>query len=247
MSRFLIASSMISLSLASCRTPASSAGSSTDNYQEVVQGTISYPFYMDTDPLGKNGNEDKFVIKTITGGTEYIVEIPDGADNYEIMVPLAQVKGDEPENRLEKVRNAQLTDRELTSQFPSLDAATEEERMLLDKAFGVSEEGGPRQAPSYTIGLAKLNKLYRETSFELALIEANNLLAFYPTSSRLYKMKGSILIKLGNLKLAEKAWLRAGELSPDDPVIKRGIKSLRRQIKSRQMMARQVNESETKN
>ena len=68
----------------------------------------------------------------------------------------------------------------MTSQFPSLDAATEEEETLLDKAFGVSEEGGPRQAPSYTIGLAKLNKLYRETSFELALIEANNLLASTP-------------------------------------------------------------------
>ena len=46
---------------------------------------------MDTDPLGKNGNEDKFVIKTITGGTEYI-EIPDGADNYEIMVPSLRSK-----------------------------------------------------------------------------------------------------------------------------------------------------------
>ncbi len=234
--RFLIAFSVV---INACQS--SSKHTSSDDYQEIVQGTISYPFYLDTDPIGKNGNEDKFVIRTIAGGTEYIVEIPDAATDYEITVPLATIKGgtSDSDSALKKARNAQLTDRELISQFPRLDAATEEDRILLDRAFGVAENGGPRQAPSYTIGLAKLSKLYKQTDYELALIEVNNLLAFYPTSSRLYKMKGSILIKLGNLRLAEKSWIRASELAPDDPVVQRGITSLRQKIKERQIMAQQ--------
>lgn len=235
MLRFLIVSSLMTYA---CQ---SSQDSNLDSYEAMVQGTISYPFYLDTDPIGQNGNQHKFVIKTISGGTEYIVEIPEAAADYEVTVPLASLdKGDSSQNRdIENARNVQLTDRELVGQFPKLDAATEEERILLDKAFGVSEEGGPRQAPSYTIGLAKLNQLYRKTDYELALVEVNNLLAFYPTSSRLYKMKGSILIKLGNLRLAEKSWIRASELAPDDPVVQRGITNLRQRIRERQVMASQ--------
>ncbi|NRA67343.1 MAG: hypothetical protein HRU19_22860 [Pseudobacteriovorax sp.] len=232
---YLIASSLIFLAfVSSCR---SSGGSHvSDDLDTIVEGTISYPFYVDTDPIGQDAPDQKFVIKTISGDTEYVVEIPNAAAEYEVMVPLALANnGQTVDRKLSKVRNPQLTDRELIAQFPSLDAATEEERMLLDKAFGVSEEGGPRQAPSYSVGLAKLNQLYRKREYELALIEVNNLLAFYPTSARLYKMKGTILRKTDDLRLAEKAWIRASELAPSDPVIKRGLLSLRRRIEERRM------------
>ncbi|SMF13511.1 tetratricopeptide repeat protein [Pseudobacteriovorax antillogorgiicola] len=221
-------------SMVACQSSPDSPASTP--YQEMVQGTISYPFYLETEPLGTNGKEDKFVIRTISGDTEYVIEIPRAATDYDVAVPLAQSKESLVEEP--KVRNPQLTDRELTSQFPQLDAQTEEERALLDKAFGVSEKEGPRQAPSYTVGLAKVGKLYKKHQYEYALIEVNNLLAFYPNSSRLYKMKGSILIRLGNLQLAEKSWLRAGELAPEDPVIRRGLAQLRKRIESNRNLAR---------
>lgn len=213
----------------------SSSSSGRPDYEDVVEGTISYPFYIKTNPVGKNGTEDKFVIRTINGSTEYIVEIPRAATDYEVAVPIAEIAAQSDDSPSPKIRNPQLTDKELTSQFPRPDIATQQQQALLDRAFGVAEKGGPRQSPSYTVGLAKLNKLYRKHQFEYALIEANNLISFYPNSSRLYKMKGSILVRLGNLRLAEKSWIRAAELSPSDPIIQKGLERLRKQIKSREM------------
>lgn len=194
----------------------------------IIQGTISYPFYVETDPIGKNGKDDKFVIRTISGDTEYVVEIPHAATDYDVAIPIAQLN--ENAKKKHTIRNAHITDRELTASFPKLDQEVQNERSLMDKAFGVMESGGPTQAPSYTIGLTKIGNLYQERKYEFALIEANNLLSFFPNSTRLYKMKGSILVRLGNLKLAEKSWTRAAELSPDDPVIKKGLERLRSQL-----------------
>mgnify|MGYP003683353761 CR=1 FL=1 len=223
----------VSLVSTACQTP---YNDSPSNYEVMVQGTISYPFYLETEPLGGNGKEDKFVIRTISGNTEYVIEIPRAATDYDVTVPLAIAEPDtEPEP---KIKNAELTDRELLSQFPKPDAASRDDRALLDKAFGVSESEGPRQAPSYTVGLSKVNKLYRKQKYEYALIETNNLLAYYPNSARLYKMKGSVLLRIGNLALAEKSWMRAAELAPTDPVIRKGLNRLQSQIKRRNEMAR---------
>ena len=134
-----------------------------------------------------------------------MIEIPRAATDYDVTVPLAVAKGQsEPEPR---VRNPELTDKELVSEFPKPDDESLRDRALLDKAFGVSEQEGPRQAPSYTLNLAKIAKFYKQRKYEFALIEANNMLAFYPNSAQLYKMKGTVLLRLGNRKLAEKLGL----------------------------------------
>jgi sugar phosphate isomerase/epimerase len=114
--------------------------------------------------------------------------------------------------------------------MPQLPRDTEADRALLDKAFGVGELGGPQQSPSYTLGLARINEFYQKHQFEYALVEINNLLTYYPTSIKLHKMKGTVLIKLSSLALAERAWLRAAELAPDDPVVKKGLERLRRKM-----------------
>lgn len=228
MSYFLTASKLtiIAVLSASCMT----AQNQQSNYETMVQGTISYPFYLETQPLGGNGKEDKFVIRTISGDTEYVIEIPRAATDYDVTVPLAVAQNnEEPEP---KVKNPEITDKELVSQFPKPDARAQEDRALLDKAFGVSENEGPRQAPSYTLALAKIAKLYKKRKYEYALIEANNMLAFYPNSAQLYKMKGTVLLRLGNQKLAERSWSRAAELKPNDPVVKRGLARLRNQIQA---------------
>jgi tetratricopeptide (TPR) repeat protein len=114
--------------------------------------------------------------------------------------------------------------------MPKVNAQTEAELALLNKAFGVGEKDGPKQSPSYIMGIAKINGYYKERNYEYALIEINNLLTYYPTSEKLYKMKGTVLVKLGNLELAEKSWLRASELDPTDAVVRKGIDRLRKQI-----------------
>lgn len=70
-------------SLGSCQTH--------DPYQEMVEGSISYPFAAKTDPIGFNGpntSDDKFVIRTMAGQTEYSVEIPHAAAFYDVEVPI---------------------------------------------------------------------------------------------------------------------------------------------------------------
>ncbi|MBF0440608.1 MAG: hypothetical protein HQK54_01765, partial [Oligoflexales bacterium] len=102
----------------------------------------------------------------------------------------------------------------------------------------------PKQSPSYLLSLQKINELYQEKKFESALIEINNLLAFYPTSVKLLKMKGTTLIKLGNLELAEKAWERASDLTPNDPVLKRGLAKLKGEIDKNKKMATSIDMKE---
>jgi hypothetical protein len=41
------------------------------------------------------------------------------------------------------------------------------------------------------MGIAKVNQLYREKNFELALIELNNVLAFYPNSPKTFENEGT--------------------------------------------------------
>lgn len=213
-----------------------------DPYQDLVRGTISYPFAQKTNPIGVNGTDEKFVIRTLAGETEYVVEIPHAAQFYDVEVPIASMKGDGTDG-LKPVKNPQITDRELVANLPKLNLATREERALLDQAFGVGEAGGPTQAPSYVMGIAKVNTLYRDNKYEYALIELNNLLSFFPTSPQLYKMKGTVLIKVNNLKLAEKAWMRAQELAPHDPVLRKGLDRLRKRIAINERMSNPAIES----
>lgn len=224
----------LSLALAIGLTLNSCQSSSDDPYNKIIRGTIVYPFYHHTQPLGNDGKDEKFVIRTIAGGTEYVVEIPHAASDYDVEVPIADMENGK---LAYKPKNAQVSDRELIASMPKLSTATEDEKALMDKAFGTGEAGGPRQAPSYLINIRKINNLYRQNKYEYALIEINNLLAFYPTSAKLYKMKGTVLIKLGNLSLAERAWKRASELAPLDPLIKRGLKKLKSQIETNRKIA----------
>ena len=208
----------------------SCASARSDSVEAMVRGEaqISYPFYVHTPQLGTAGDHDRFVIRTVSGNTEYTVEVPSAAEDFDVMIPLAETQQQVSleEKMLKTARNAQLTDRELTAQFPKPDAKTLKDRQLLDDAFGVSEKTGPRQAPSYSLGLAQLGQMYQRQEFELCLIEINHLLAFYPNAPRLHKMKGSVLLKLNNPRLALKAWYRASELTPEDRVVQKGIRNL---------------------
>ena len=206
----------------------SSSPDRTDAIENPFLGSINYPF-VDGRPLGRNGPEEKFVLKSKMNGIEYTVEIPYAARDYTIEVPLSEVKSStSPSLKEAQIGNPTVSDREVTSTFPKPSAENADQTALLDRAFGVGPKGGPSQAPSYLMGVAKVKELYKLKHYEYALIQLNNLLSDYPSSVKLLKMKGSIYLKMGRLKLAEKAWLRALQLSPADVAVKKGLEKISR-------------------
>ncbi|WP_141732547.1 tetratricopeptide repeat protein [Oligoflexus tunisiensis] len=215
---------LLSLLLGSCRQ-------TTDQYQTLVEGTISYPFADETRPIGRDASSDRFIIRSVKGGAEYIVEIPHGADDYDISIPMTALPVEEDKV---KVHNPQITDRELLSTMPGPSQDQERERSMLEEAMGVGAAEGPEQGPSYTLGLARIMELYKKRDYEYALIEVNQLLTFYPNAARLYKMKGTILMKTGDLQLAERAWLRAAELDPKDRALQKGLERLKKRLELQQ-------------
>lgn len=201
----------------------------------MSEGSISYPFIAETKRLGNDGKRSPFVIKSAIGASEYTVEIPENGGRYDIAIPLAEISGKQNGsmgNQLSggKPLNAATTDKELVAALPDVAKQKPDEVAMLDSAFGVGTPEGPVQSPSYTIGIAKVNQLFKEKNFELALIELNNLLAFYPNSPKLLKMKGTLLVKTGNRELAMRSWQRAYDLTPTDLALKRSIERLNERI-----------------
>jgi tetratricopeptide (TPR) repeat protein len=102
----------------------------------------------------------------------------------------------------------------------------------MDQAFGVTRTEETRQAPSFTLGLARINRYYKERNMEYCLVEINQLLNYYPNAIQLYKMKGTVLLKMRQPRLAEAAWVKALELAPADRSIKKALDRLRRRYPS---------------
>lgn len=212
------------------------ASSSRDPSAAIAQGSIAYPFVDESKPLGKNGKKDKFVIRSSVGASEYSVEIPDAGDGYDIQVPLAGLNPPSSNDAIAigskngKVPSPVATDKELVTALPSIAKSNPNELATMDAALGVGSPEGPIQSPSYTMGIAKVNQYYRERNYEVALMELNNLLSFYPNSPKLLKMKGTLLIKTGNHELAMRSWQRALDLSPSDSGLGRAVKHLQERI-----------------
>lgn len=200
---------------------------------DIVHGTIAYPFVDENQPLGREPPDDNFIIRSAVGDAEYSVQIPGGARDYDVQVPLAEL-GAASTNQVSATTkptvNPVNTDKEILAAFPQLRKERPVDTALIDSAFGTGETDGPKQAPSYTLGIIRINDNYKKRNYELALIELNNLLAFYPNSPQLHKMKGTVLLKLRNLQLAELAWIKAMELSPHDKALQNALQRLQKRI-----------------
>lgn len=211
----------------------SSCTTQKDSVQEdILRGTIAYPFVDETQTLGRDGPQEKFIIKSAAGGREYQIEIPGAARDYDVQIPIADL-GPETTNQGPSSLSTTptvTTDHELTSQHPQMGKAKTSETTVLDSAFGVAEKEGPQQNPSFTLGLAKINDAYRRKNFELCLVEINNLIAFFPNAPQLHKMKGTVLNKMRQYKLAELAWIRTLELDPTDRTVRRALGRLQERI-----------------
>jgi tetratricopeptide (TPR) repeat protein len=223
----------LALATAALAAVACSSEEEIDPAQDILHGTIAYPFVDENQPIGREPPDDKFIIKSAVGGTEYVVQIPGGARDYDVQVPLADlgVATTDVATAAQKAgANPVQTDKEIVSSLPQLKKERPSDTALLDGAFGTGDAEGPRQAPSYTLGIARVNEHYKKRTYELALIEINNLLAFYPNSPQIHKMKGTVLLKMRNLPLAELAWIKALELAPADKALQRALERLQKRI-----------------
>ncbi len=222
---------LVALCLAYCAHPTSSHSPRDDN--PLAEGHIDYPFAEDSKTIGRDGREDKLVIKSTVGQTEYELQIPGAARDYDVEVPLADMRkvgaiDTSASAEIDANLKPQTIDNEFAKDMPKLEDP--DDRALVEGAYGVGNADGPKQSPSYTLKINKINRLFLARQYELALIEINDLLAYYPTSVKLYKMKGTILVKTRNYKMAELAWSRGIELNPDDAQLRRGLESLRKRM-----------------
>ncbi|TWW09650.1 hypothetical protein E3A20_12210 [Planctomyces bekefii] len=228
-----VISGFLAFGLIACSFSSSQTGE--DDPSAALQGTIAYPFVDETRAIGEDrASDDKFVIRSTVGAREYSIEIPGAARDYDVQVPLADlgetdadvISGKKPKS----LGSTVATDKELVNALPRLERDHRTDAAMLDSAFGTGGADGPKQAPSYTLGLAKINDLYKTHKYEFALVELNNMLAYYPNSPKLYKMKGTVLIKMRDLRLAELAWIKALELDPADRVVRAALAKLQNRI-----------------
>jgi len=206
--------------------------SSESPLEERLSGPISFPFGPTTS-MGTPEKREPFVIRSNTGAAEYQVELPGAGRDYEVEIPVSLEGSKNPKQAQTdaKLGSAVATDKELLSELPDMEVRQGATAALLDKSMGVGKTDRG-QGPSYSLGLAKIRNYYSAKQFEYSLIELNNLLAFYPGSPLLYKMKGSILLKLGNKSLASKSWAKALELAPGDKVLQVALSRLMKSIQA---------------
>jgi tetratricopeptide (TPR) repeat protein len=209
--------------------------SSDAELEAKLHGSIVYPFAESPSLGGKSPGSfsEPLIIRSITGGHEYVLEVPGGGEDYDIEIPLAE-EGSKPGSRLPARMHANpvKTDQELVSRMPSASTLEPKASKLVDKAFGVGPVEGASQAPSYTMGLAEIRTLFEEKKYEYALVAVNTLLNSYPQSAQLYKMKGSLFIKIGNAPLAQEAWTQALKLAPSDRALRASLDNLQVQLES---------------
>lgn len=204
--------------------------SSDAELEARLHGSIAYPFTQGPSLGGEinTSYSEPLIIRSITNGHEYVLEVPGGGEDYDIEIPLAEA-GPHANAAFNTGMhgNPVKTDREILSRMPSVATLEPKSSKLVDKAFGVAPIDAASQAPSYTMGLAEIRGLFQEKKYEYALVAVNTLLGSYPQSAQLHKMKGSLFVKMGNLPLAQEAWSQALKLAPTDEELRVSLENLR--------------------
>ena len=207
---------------------------SDDPADDLKDTPIAFPFVEETAPLGRNAPEEKFVIRSAVGAKEYAIEIPGAAQDYDVQVPIGDLGEANPEvlsgAKPRELPSPRQTDMELMGAMPSIEKSRASDTEFMDQAFGVGTTNGPKQSPSYTLGIARINRYYKDRQLEFCLVELNNLLGFYPNATQLHKMKGTVLLKMRQFKLAEIAWNKALQLDPSDRAIRKALIKLQKKL-----------------
>jgi tetratricopeptide (TPR) repeat protein len=152
----------------------------------------------------------RHVIRMSDGMRDWEVEFPEVATGYEVRIPLRGGSGAVSEGGGGGARMT-AADRELFE--GSAEAAGKGKR-------------SDRARPSYLAGIARLRELYKNRSYELALVSCVDLEREYPNDEKLLAMKGSIYRKLGKTKQARETWERVLQLNPENTTVSDALREL---------------------
>ncbi|MBI3534847.1 MAG: hypothetical protein HY072_05100, partial [Deltaproteobacteria bacterium] len=127
-----------------------------------------------------------------------------------------------------KERQAGITDREITREFKpamSSDNDKEAKQREIESELGLvpADDTTPEHDKSYLAAVDHIKQLYRKNRHEAALIEIDDLLKLYPSDSKIYAMRGTLLHRIGKLDLALQSWNQALKLEPNNLSLKRFI------------------------
>jgi len=187
-------------------------------------------------------SKEPITLKAVNADRVFEVAIPrdPNSDDLDLVVPMsglnsegtrkvASVGGEYPgflEGRAaapgdRKIASAaeKSADQEVVGTFAHNDKRKFQDIGDLDERLGTfqpSDEGGP----SYLAGVDKVRSEYFARRYEVALIEVNKLIRYYPTSAKIFMMKGTILKKMGFQDLAMHAYEQAYELDPSNTMLR---------------------------
>lgn len=188
------------------------------------------------DPFGYNGAaykpKEAMTWRAKKGDQSVELEIP-GNPSTDIEMPLTQTMSDWKSSRGltgnldSQYENLKPTtaDREIVSTF-NLNKNPEDEasRREIEGTLGLKETDElPQVDQSYLAKMDAIKQLFKSGRYEAALIEIDQLVKIYPTSAKLYEMRGTVLDRMGYSDLAMRSWKQALEFRPNNLALKKLI------------------------
>ena len=115
-------------------------GQTSNDTKNILHGTIAYPFGS-AKAIGISHNKDKLVLKSLSGQNEYVLELPDDNEDFNLEIPLSEFsnKSKDGLSRKNNIKDPSRIDREIIANFPNIAKTNRTETAVLDNAFGVSE------------------------------------------------------------------------------------------------------------
>jgi hypothetical protein len=116
-----------------------------------------------------------------------------------------------------------MGDREIASTFNSNASVEDEKRKReIEQGLGLQETGDlPNIDESYLGKMDVVKQLFRNKRYEASLIEIDKMIHDYPTDSKLYEMRGTVLDRMGYRDLALRSWKQSLEFKPEQMALKK--------------------------
>ncbi len=203
------------------------------------QAPINNPFI---DYAQSNGDKENIILRTKKGDRSVEVELPgNNAAMTDFVIPVSPAFRDstggarglasaggsyDPEgDQSFKEKKPSITDREITAQFPSTVPGQEGEQREVEVGLGLNEtdDVAPAADRSYLAALDHVKQLYKFGRYEAALLELDEMLRAFPTDTKLYQMRGTLLDRVGRTDMAMKSWNQALRLEPTNQALRRFI------------------------
>jgi hypothetical protein len=135
---------------------------------------------------------------------------------------------------------ARGTDSEVSSSEGGIGSEHDGELGRIERELNLETDFVPSgPVPSFSLGTAKIKRLYRNQQYESALIETNTMLEYYPRSPLLLMMKGTLHQWLGQIDLALAAYRQAAIHRPSAK-LKAQIRFLEIKVSERERLKHRI-------